>query len=255
MSLMGVVSIFTHGIQSMHTTIIDGEPWFVASDVATILELGNVRSSLALLDEDEKGVHTVDTLGGPQSMTVISESGLYSLVLRSRKPEAKEFKRWITREVIPAIRKTGTYSTPAAIPALTDDQVVQKAFNILVAKTAELEAKVTALAPSAEAWDELASATGDYSVGESSKILARAGVETGPNRLFAQLADLNWIFRDGHYVWTAYASAVDSGYVTLKPASHPHPRTGERIVDPPQVRITVKGLDRLRVRLGALVLT
>lgn len=86
-----------------------GEPWFVASDVAAILDLGNARSSLALLDEDEKGVHTVDTLGGPQQTTTVNESGLYSLVLRSRKPEAKAFKRWITREVLPAIRKTGGY--------------------------------------------------------------------------------------------------------------------------------------------------
>lgn len=83
------------------------QPWFVAKDVCDILELGNPRSSLALLDEDEKDVHSMDTLGGKQEMTIISEPGLYSLILRSRKSEAKAFKRWVTHEVIPSIRKTG----------------------------------------------------------------------------------------------------------------------------------------------------
>lgn len=85
------------------------QPWFVAKDVCDILEMGNPRSSLALLDEDEKGVHSMDTPGGKQEMTIISEPGLYSLILRSRKPEAKAFKRWVTHEVIPSIRKVGGY--------------------------------------------------------------------------------------------------------------------------------------------------
>lgn len=99
------------------------QPWFVAKDVCDILEMGNPRSSLALLDEDEKGVHSMDTPGGKQEMTIISEPGLYSLILRSRKPEAKAFKRWVTHEVIPSIRKVGGYliakpdDTPEAILA------------------------------------------------------------------------------------------------------------------------------------------
>ena len=88
--------------------------WFVATDICTALELHNPHSSLKFLDADEKGLHTVDTLGGPQEMVVISEPGLYSLMFRSRKPEAKTFKRWITHEVIPAIRKTGQYKNPQA---------------------------------------------------------------------------------------------------------------------------------------------
>lgn len=88
---------------------VDGEPWFVARDVCECLELGNPRTSIALLDEDEKGVHTMDTPGGQQEMSIVSEAGLYSLILRSRKPEAKAFKRWITHEVLPSIRKTGQY--------------------------------------------------------------------------------------------------------------------------------------------------
>ena len=89
-----------------------GEPWFVAKDVCDILALGNPRSSIALLDEDERGVHSMDTPSGKQEMGIISEAGLYSLILRSRKPEAKAFKRWVTHKVLPSIRKTGAYLSP-----------------------------------------------------------------------------------------------------------------------------------------------
>lgn len=89
--------------------MLEGEPWFVAADVCRALGLGNSRQTLSYLDDDEKGVITSDTLGGKQEMSTINEPGLYSLILRSRKPEAKAFKRWITHEVIPAIRKTGGY--------------------------------------------------------------------------------------------------------------------------------------------------
>ena len=98
----------------------DGDPWFVAKDVCDCLEVGNSRDAVATLDEDEKGVATIDTLGGAQEMATISESGLYSLILRSRKPEAKTFKRWIVREVLPSIRKTGSYGNGILMPNFTD---------------------------------------------------------------------------------------------------------------------------------------
>lgn len=88
---------------------IDGEPWFVAADVCRVLELSDVSMSLKRLDEDEKDTSLICTPGGTQEMSIINESGLYSLVLSSRKPEARAFKRWITHEVIPSIRKTGSY--------------------------------------------------------------------------------------------------------------------------------------------------
>ena len=99
----------------VRTITRDGEPWFVAADVCRALEIKNNRDALAKLDSDEKGVALTDTLGGAQKMTIVNEPGLYSLVLGSRKPEAKAFKRWITHEVIPAIRKTGQYSTKPTI--------------------------------------------------------------------------------------------------------------------------------------------
>lgn len=91
---------------------VDGEPWFVAADVCRALEISNSRDAVARLDDDEKGVGSTDTLGGKQGMQIINEPGLYTLVLGSRKPEAKAFKRWVTHEVLPAIRKTGSYKTP-----------------------------------------------------------------------------------------------------------------------------------------------
>ena len=95
----------------VRTLNLNGEPWFVAADVCKALELGNPSMTVERLDDDEKGISTIDTLGGKQRMAIINEPGLYSLVITSRKPEAKAFKRWITHEVLPNIRKHGVYIT------------------------------------------------------------------------------------------------------------------------------------------------
>ena len=101
-----------------------GEPWFVAADV--LATIGLDRKALERLDDDEKGVSSIHTPGGGQEMTTVNEPGLYTLVLGSRKAEAKRFKRWITHEVLPSIRKTGSYAVPgviASLPAPTQDRV------------------------------------------------------------------------------------------------------------------------------------
>ncbi len=90
----------------------NGEPWFVAADVCNALEID--RTQTRRLDDDEKGVYSMQTPGGAQMMNIVNESGLYALVLGSRKPEAKAFKRWVTHEVLPAIRRTGRYEAPGA---------------------------------------------------------------------------------------------------------------------------------------------
>lgn len=102
----------------VRTVAIDDEPWFVAMDVCKALEIGNSRQALVRLDDDEKGVISTDTLGGVQALNVVNEPGLYTLVLGSRKPEAKAFKRWITHEVIPSIRKHGAYATSVTIDSI-----------------------------------------------------------------------------------------------------------------------------------------
>lgn len=129
----------TPGIEtSSPVRVVDvgGDPWFVATDICAALELNNTSMAVSGLDDDERGVSEVDTRGGKQSVTVISESGLYSLVLRSRKPEAKQFKRWITHDVLPAIRKTGSYSV--ALPDFGDPAAAARAW------ADEVDAKRTA---------------------------------------------------------------------------------------------------------------
>nr|DAG28406.1 MAG TPA: hypothetical protein [Caudoviricetes sp.] len=107
---MNEVKVFTYQQKlNVRTVMKDGEPWFVATDVCRALEISNTAMALSRLDDDEKGVSLIDTLGGKQDLTTINEPGLYKLVLGSRKPEAKEFKRWVTHEVLPTIRKTGEY--------------------------------------------------------------------------------------------------------------------------------------------------
>lgn len=95
----------------VRTVTQEGEPWFVASDVCLILGIEKHRDALSRLEDDERGSVLVDTLGGPQGMGAINESGLYALIFKSRKPEARRFRKWVTADVLPAIRRTGTYGT------------------------------------------------------------------------------------------------------------------------------------------------
>lgn len=125
----------------VRTLNIDNEPWFVAADVCKALSIANSRDAVARLDDDEKGVALTDTLGGVQNLTTVNEPGLYTLVLGSRKPEAKAFKRWITHDVIPSIRKNGGYI--AGQEDMTAEELMAKA--LLVAKQT-IEAKEAQLA-------------------------------------------------------------------------------------------------------------
>ena len=106
---MRELQIFAFGDNLVRTVQKDGEPWWIARDVCAVLGL-DVNSGARNLDDDEKGLHIMQTPGGPQEMTTISESGLYNLIFRSRKAEAKAFRRWVTHEVLPALRRTGVYS-------------------------------------------------------------------------------------------------------------------------------------------------
>ena len=118
---MSSVVSFNFATQSVRIVMRNDDPWFVASDVCEALTISNNRMALERLDDDEKGVSSIDTPGGNQELSIINESGLYSLILTSRKPEAKKFKKWVTSEVLPAIRKTGSYSlvkTAVAEPTL-----------------------------------------------------------------------------------------------------------------------------------------
>ena len=113
---MASLTQFTfHNEYNVRIIDLDGELWFVASDVASALDYPSASHVARNLDEDEKGIHNLYTLGGSQEMLIINESGLYSAILKSRKPEAKKFKKWVTSEVLPSIRKTGKYEAPKPI--------------------------------------------------------------------------------------------------------------------------------------------
>jgi len=148
----------------------DGEPWFVAADVSAVLEYRGAPDMTRILDADEKGTQIVRTPGGEQEMTVINESGLYSAVLRSRKPEAKRFKRWVTAEVLPSIRKTGSYNAAPVID-LNDPAFLRSTLLIYTEKVIALESQVKAAAPKVEFHDKYAAAEGNKGIREVAKLL------------------------------------------------------------------------------------
>ena len=142
----GIQVFENSGLGSVRVIMHNGEPWFVAKDVCDCLELTNTAQTISYLDDDEKGVTTNYTPGGKQEMSIISEAGLYSLILRSRKPEAKAFKRWVTHDILPSIRKTGSYSAPSA-PAKAEISVQSEVeCALLILKAAGITGNQLAIA-------------------------------------------------------------------------------------------------------------
>ena len=179
--------VFTHDSVGLRAPIYDGEPWFVAADVAKLLEYRMASDMTRRLDDDEKGTRSVRTPGGYQDMTVISESGFYSAILGSQSTKAKAVKRWLTHEVLPSIRKTGTYS---AAPALTELEVAQKYVAALERESAA-NAKIAVLEPKA--------AYVDIFVAGSDVMTVRTVASTlgvGETWLRAELIARNWIYAE-----------------------------------------------------------
>jgi anti-repressor protein len=231
----------------------DGEPWFVLADLCRVLGLGTparVRERLDRVDEGMSQTHTLQTGGGPQSVTVVSESGMYEVVIRSDKPEAVAFRRWITSEVLPSIRRTGSYSRVPAAPTALPSKKQLAHWVIEAEERAErAEAKVLELTPPAAAWTELADAAGDYSVADAAKVLNRDPlINTGERKLYRFMAGLGWVFRrDGR--WKAYQAQVNNGRLTEK-INEPFMVKGQPFAPAPTVRITPKGIEELHKRLG-----
>ena len=184
---------FNYDSTELRVFTLDGEPWFVAKDVCTILGVGNVGQAIIGLDDDEKSNISINDVGqnGGRAPIIISESGLYSLIMRSRKPEARKFQRWVTHEVIPSIRKRGVYATEQATEAmLANPDVMIAALTELKAeraKRAEIEALHEAAKPKVIFADAVAASHTSILVGELAKILRGNGIEIGQNRLFAEL--------------------------------------------------------------------
>lgn len=187
---MANIQVFEYQNSKVRTVDMDGEAWFVLKDVCAVLGISNNRMAADRLDDDEKGVSLIDTLGGKQEMVIVNESGLYHVILRSDKPEAAPFRRWVTNDVLPAIRKTGSYNAPQ----LTRSQLLATA---LIAAHEELEEKdkqIETMKPKALFADAVSASKKSILVGEMAKLLSQNGIDIGQNRLF------DWLRRNGYLI-------------------------------------------------------
>lgn len=206
----------------VRTVTIDGEPWFIGKDVATILGYERTADAIrAHVDEDDKGVGEIQTPGGKQKIVIINESGLYSLVLSSKLPTAKKFKHWITSEVLPAIRRHGAYMTPEKIEEalLNPDMLIKLATELKAErearKHAELEAAsakqvIGELKPKADYTDRILSSKGTVTTTAIAKDYGMSA--TGFNKL---LHELHVIYKIGKQ-WFLYAKYQAKGYTHSK---------------------------------------
>lgn len=205
-----------------------GEPWFVAKDVCDILGLENSRKATAELDSDEKNTVTIsDGIAGNPNKTIISEPGLYRLVMKSRKPEAKEFQRWVTHEVLPQIRKTGGY-----IPTTdADDDMTILAKAVMIGqrtmeaqkqKIAEQQTRIVELEPKARFADAVAASDGTCLVGELAKMLRQNGMDIGQNRLFRLLQTDGYLGKSGSNRNVPTQRAMDLGLFRIKETTVTH---------------------------------
>lgn len=204
------------GIHRVRVLNENDNPVFVARDICEILGLSDVSKTVSRLDEDEKGTKNIPTPGGTQDMLVVTESGLYSLVLTSNKTEAKQFKRWITHEVIPSIRKHGLYATEEL---LNDPDLAIKAFTALKeerAKNKALTTKIEQDRPKVLFADALEVSSCTILVGELAKLLRQNGVFIGQNRLFYWLRNNSFLGAKGEYYNMPTQKSMELGLFEIK---------------------------------------
>lgn len=177
----------------IRAVVKNGEPWFVAADVCKALEIANNRKAISRLDDDEKGVTSSDTPGGTQAMTTVNEPGLYALVLGSRKPEARQFKRWITHEVLPSIRKTGGYINGQE--TMSDTELMAKALLVAQRQIEERNCLIEQMKPAQIFADAVCASEQSILVGDLAKLLRQNGIDIGQKRLFQWLRDNSYLIK------------------------------------------------------------
>lgn len=206
----------------------EGEPWFVLKDCMSILDLGNPTETVKMFDDDEfSTTEVIDSIDRRQQAYIISEPGLYRLVMRSRKPEAKEFQRWVTHEVLPQIRKTGGY-----IPTTdADDDMTILAKAVMIGqrtmeaqkrKIAEQQTRIVELEPKARFADAVAASDGTCLVGELAKMLRQNGMDIGQNRLFRLLQADGYLGKSGSNRNVPTQRAMDLGLFRIKETTVTH---------------------------------
>lgn len=218
---MNEVTNWTFGETEVRTIEMNGEPWWVLSDVCKALELSTPAKIAARLDDDEKGMNLIHTLGGNQNVTVINESGLYSVILRSDKPQAKQFRKWVTSEVLPAIRRHGAYMTPDVLEqTIQNPDFMISICNELKAeqerrKSAELTVSVQSqqiaeLQPKASYYDVVLNCKDLLSIGKIAKDFGKSAVW-----LNKWLHEQNVQYKQGD-IWLLYQKYAEQGYTSTK---------------------------------------
>lgn len=178
---------------TVRTVEMNGEPWLVGKDVAEALGYKNPQEAIRNhVDDDDKGVSEILTPGGKQQAPVINESGLYSLVLSSKLPTAKKFRRWVTGEVLPSIRKTGGYI--AGQESLSDADLMARALLVAKKQIDDRNRQIAEMAPKAVFADAVSASKSNILIGELAKLLRQNGIEMGQNRLF------EWMRKNGYLI-------------------------------------------------------
>lgn len=202
----------------------DGEPMFVAKDVCAALSIAPTAASR--LDEDEKGLRLTQTPGGEQNVLLVTEPGFYKLVMRSRKPEAKAFQRWVTHEVLPALRRDGGYMVARdETPEQTMARAVllaQATIDRQKSRIAGLEAENEEMRPKALFADAVAASDGTCLIGEFAKMLRQNGVDIGQNRLFAMLREDGYLGKVGQNRNVPTQRSMDLGLFRIKETAITH---------------------------------
>lgn len=216
----------------IRTVSINDEPWFVASDICKALELSNATVSVQRLDEDEKSKFNLGLSGGDTNC--VNEYGLYSLVLASRKPEAKKFKRWITHEVIPSIRKHGGYI--AGQETMTDDQLLAKALLVAQSKIAERDQIIAQkqecieqMRPKEVFADSVSASRQSILIGDLAKLICQNGHSIGQKRMFQWMRDNGYLMKTGISYNMPMQRYVEQGLFEVKESTINNPDGSVRI--------------------------
>lgn len=208
---------FNYNSKQVRVIEKNGEPWFVAKDIAEILEYSNPAKMYARIEEDEKTTipYREDGSNYQTNIVIINESGLYEAILGSEKPEAKEFKKWVKREVLPSIRKTGGYSIQRIDSYMISDPIERaKAWIKEQEEKLLLEAKVKELAPAAEFGNAVGNSKASILVRDYVKILAKDGIEIGQDEMFDWLNKKGYIYREKGQ-WKAYSDYTKMGVLHM----------------------------------------
>lgn len=209
---------------SIRTVTVDGQPYFVGKDVAVILGYSNSRKALSdHVDAEDKsdGVTIRDAIGRDQNPTIINESGLYSLVLSSKLPSAKRFKRWVTSEVLPAIRQTGGYIPTA--PDMSDMEILSRAIQISQATIERQKKQLEAQAPKVLFADSVAASDNTILINDLAKLLHQNGVDIGGTRLFQWMRENGYLVkRKGTDYNMPTQRSMELGLFRIKETTHAH---------------------------------